>query len=160
MPRFDSAERFLVRSRVAPILAGLITLSMVTFGQVCAFSTIAHSPKSEHALELETASAAEEEHGTCTSEGCEGEGEDEGHCPSGAATCCSTWAPPTAPLSVPPPTSTRINLADAWMIPATSLVLEDGAQEVALFKLDRPPGRPTEALLVSSQSRRGPPALF
>ena len=154
-----SAERFFVRSRLAQILAGGITISMVVFGQVCAFSTMAGHPVCAGAVELESV-ASSEEHATdaCTSDGCSGEAEGsegEGHCPSGAAMCCSTWAPPGAELSVPPPTSVRVG----WTGLATTVVDEDRAPEVALFRLARPPGPPPEVLLSSSLSRRGPPAL-
>lgn len=147
-----------MRTRVSPLLASLITLSMVVFGQVCAFSTMAQPQASDGAVELEVAAGGDEHAGTCTSEECGGDGEGEGHCASGAAFCCSTWAPPSDPVSLSPPQSIRLGPADAWTALAATVVTEDGAQEVAPFRLARPPVT-ANVLRSSSLSRRGPPAL-
>jgi hypothetical protein len=151
-----------VRSRFAPILAGLITLAMVVFGQVCAYSRLVTSVgETTAAASVETVPVPEDHASTCDPAGCESEGErDNGSgCPSGAASCCSTWGPPSVRLSLTPPVSVPLFLADLWLIADDIHALAERASEVALFELARPPGLSTDALLASSVSRRGPPAL-
>lgn len=148
--------------RLKAILVCLITLGMVVFGQVCALSTLVKGvDPSVSDLAVSDVPATEDHAATCNPEDCAGEGGDEGHqgCPSGAASCCSTWGPPTSRLALSPPVSLRLALPDAWLAAADAHTAEDRAAEVALFELARPPCHPTGVLLASPLSRRGPPAL-
>lgn len=156
---FDLPEGLVVRKRITTLLAGLIMLSMVMFGQVCGLSTLTPSwrgTESEFLTEVQPVETAEHED-TCTPEDCGGD--DEEQCPSGASMCCSTWAPPGARLSLPNPTSFHLALSHAWLALACFKGVDDGAPGVALFELARPPGPPSNLLLTSSLSHRGPPAL-
>lgn len=147
-----------MRSRVSPYLVGLIMPAMVVFGQVCAFHQFVRSNDPAAAeVAIEAIPAAGEHKGTCTSEDC-GSESDTG-CPTGAVECCSTWGPPAGRILLPPPSSLLLTLADAWLVVADRHVVQERAQEMALFERARPPGIPTDALLASSLSRRGPPAL-
>jgi hypothetical protein len=147
-----------VRSRVSPYVAGLITLAMVVFGQVCALHQFVE-PGGPAASDVafQAMPAADEHTGTCTSDDCGGEVDTS--CPTGAAECCSTWGPPSSRLLLPPPSALLLTLADAWLVVADRHVVEERVLEVALFELARPPGFSADALLSSSLSRRGPPAL-
>lgn len=148
--------------RVTPIVVGLVTVAMLTFGQLCAFSTLLAPvhPETE-GVTADHAADSNDHEATCDPSQCGGEREDGEHgCPSGASMCCSTWGPPTARLAVVPPSSVYLSMADAWLVVPQSHALDVRAAEVALFELARPPGNPTDALLASTLSRRGPPALI
>ena len=147
-----------MRSRLAPLVVGLITLAMVVFGQICALSTLvaAHEVK---AAEVESPSASEDHEATCDPSNCGGQDESDQHCPSGAPNCCSTWGPPNDRLSVSPPASLSLALLDAWLAVPHVHAMEERAAEVALFQLARPPSELSEVVLAFSLSRRGPPAL-
>ena len=150
-----------MQRRVTSVLAGLVTLSMVVFGQVCALSTLvgpSNATPSELRLQAQASQSGHQD--TCTSEACGGrKGESEGSCPGGSAMCCSTWSPPSSRLQVPPPTLFSLAFYDALDM-ARLMEDEDRAPGVALFNLDRPPGSSRDLLLTSSLSRRGPPASF
>ncbi len=150
-------RRVHVRPRIKRIVAGLITLSMVVFGQVCALRTLASPP--DAIASIPVAEAESFKHEGCTS-ACGGGGaeRDEQPCPSGASMCCSTWAPPGTRLSLALPVSLRLQLTEAWLAGTSAAVIEDRAQAVAFDELARPPGSPHDPFLVSSLSRRGPPA--
>lgn len=154
-------EGLLVQRRITSVLAGLITLSMVVFGQVCALSALV-DPSSPTPSErsLEASSARGKAHGeTCTSEACGGgKSNSEKPCSGASAMCCSTWAPPCNRVEVPPPAGLSVPLSDLALVLAIATELEDRALGVALFQLDRPPGFNSLPLLTSSLSRRGPPA--
>lgn len=150
-----------MRTRFTSVVAGLVTIAMVVFGQLCAFSAfVAHD---ESAANSPVATTAEsDDHATsCDPSSCDGNGEEDGQsgCPSGAPSCCSTWGPPMDRLSVSPPSLGPSGLADAWFALDESRDDEKRVSEVALFELARPPGSTTEALLAASLSRRGPPAV-
>ena len=150
-----------MQPRITSVLAALITVSMVVFGQVCALGTLVNpSDPTAPVLRAEGQSAERAEHAGCTSEACGGEsGENEGHCPSGAAMCCSTWAPPMSRLELPPPSLLRLVLTDFSPVLAKLTPVQDRAPGVALFELDRPPGSSSGLIPTSSLSHRGPPAL-
>ena len=158
----DPAERNLVRSRLKPLLVGLLTLAMVVFGQVCALSTLMARATPSEVLATESVSTTDEAN-ACSHSDCEGDEQSgqTGHsgCPSGASSCCSTWGPPCDRLSLAPPPSVLISGADVWLVADDLHAIEGRASEVALFELARPPGLPKDAFLASSLSRRGPPAL-
>ena len=150
-----------MRLRLTPIVAGMITLAMVAFGQLCAFST-AMAPAQSGTESAAVESAADSDHhgAACDPRACGGEGEGENGdpgCPS-ASSCCSTWGPPSARLSVSPPESICFAPFDLWMVVSQDQSVEERATEVAFHELARPPGHPTDAHLASSLSRRGPPA--
>lgn len=146
-----------MQPRITTVLAGLITLSMVVFGQVCALRTLSAPLLTASESSVETQDAGD--HGGCGSAECGGgSGEDEGACPSGASMCCSTWVPPGSRLILSPPSSLRLALNDPWLVPSGHTVVEDGSQEVSLSQLARPPGSSIVLLNTSSLSRRGPPA--
>ena len=146
-----------MRPRIKRIVAGLITLSMVVFGQVCALRTLASPP--DAIASIPVAEAESFKHDGCTS-ACGGGGEerDAQPCPSGASMCCSTWAPPGARLSLAFPVSLRLALTEALHAGVSVAVFVDRAQAVAFHERARPPGSPRDPFLVSSLSRRGPPA--
>lgn len=149
------AEGSHVMPRLNRIVAGLITLSMVVFGQVCALRMLA-SP-ADPIASISVADSESSKHEGCTS-ACGGAERDERPCPSGASMCCSTWAPPGTRLSLALPVSLRLQLTEAWLAGTSAAVIEDRAQAVAFDELARPPGSPRDPFLVSSLSRRGPPA--
>lgn len=143
-----------MRSRLHPIVACVITLAMVAFGQVCAVNTLVRC------AEPSVVEAADHE-ATCDPRECGGEGPDEAPaCPTGAASCCSTWGPPISRLVMGPPTPTVSAPLDGWLAPSVADGVETGAAEVAPDGLARPPGGSTTTLLAASLSRRGPPAVF
>ena len=96
------------------------------------------------------------EHDACSSDDCGGE--TGAPCPSGAATCCSTWGPPTERVALSAPISLKHTL-DVAEILEGFVVQEDRAPEVAHFPLARAPGDPTDREFAHSLSRRGPPAI-
>ncbi len=149
-----------MRSRLTPILVCLVTLAMVVFGQVCALSTLVRGVDPATLNLVASVPATDDPEATCNPADCEGGGDEaEGEgCPAGASSCCSTWGPPISRLSLTPPASSVV-LSDEWLVFNDGHRVEQGATEVALFELARPPGLPTDALLVSSLSRRGPPAI-
>jgi hypothetical protein len=149
-----------VRSRLTPIVAGMVTLAMVTFGQLCAFSTVMAPVQSEaESVAVESTPEAEHHGATCDPRECGGESEDgDQGCPSGASSCCSTWGPPSARPSVSPPESISFAPSDLCLVVSQNQSVEERAMEVAFCELARPPGHPTDAHLASSLSRRGPPA--
>lgn len=148
-----------MRSRLTPIVAGMVAFAMVIFGQLCAFNTVMAPVQS--GTESSTVAIAEADHheATCDPGKCGGES-DEGDqgCPSGGSSCCSTWGPPSARLSVSPPEPVSFAPSDVWLVVSQSQQVEERAMEVAFCELARPPGHPTGAQLASSLSRRGPPA--
>ena len=148
-----------MRSRLTPIVAGMVTLAIVVFGQLCAFSTVMAPVQSgTESAAVESTTEADHHETTCDPRECGGESKDGDHgCPSGASSCCSTWGPPSARLSVSPPESISFAPSDLWMV-VQSQSVEERAMEVAFWELARPPGHPTDAHLASSLSRRGPPA--
>ena len=154
------AERVYVRSRLTPIVAGMVTLAMVVFGQLCAFSTVMAPVQSgTESAAVESTAEADHHGAACDPRECGGEGEDGASgCPSGASSCCSTWGPPSARLSVSPPESISFAPADLWMVVSQDQSAEERATEVAFCELARPPGHRSDANLASSLSRRGPPA--
>lgn len=150
-----------MRASPNPLAVGLVSIAMLVFGQLCAFSSfmVQEQPESTN---VALASAKSDDHAqACDPSTCGDEGQGEGHsgCPSGATSCCSTWGPPMDRLSVSPPTLAPVGLADTWLAIDESCATEKRASEVALFELARPPSDPTDALLAASLSRRGPPAL-
>jgi hypothetical protein len=159
----DPAERNLVRSRLTPLLVGLLTLAMVVFGQVCALSMLMARATTTDAVAFKSVSPIDDDASACRHTDCEGEEQSgqTGHsgCPSGASSCCSTWGPPSDRLSLAPPPSVLMSDADVWLVADDLHAVEERASEVALFELARPPSLPTDTCLASSLSRRGPPAL-
>ncbi len=150
-----------MRTRFTSVVAGLVTITMVVFGQLCAFSAfIAHDESTPGAAVATTAESTDHA-ASCDPSSCHGDGDEDGEsgCPSGASNCCSTWGPPMDRLSVAPPSLAPLSLADAWLSIDESRAGEKRVSEVALLELARPPGSTTEALLAASLSRRGPPAL-
>lgn len=135
-----------MRSRLAPLLVGLITLAMVVFGQFCALSTLI-AAREVQAAEVESPIASGDHEATCDPRECGGEDDGDQHCPTGAPNCCSTWGPPIDRLSVSPPASISVALLDAWLAVPYVHALEERAAEVALFQLARPPSHPSEVLL-------------
>lgn len=150
-----------MRTRFTPVVAGLVTIAMVVFGQLCAFSTfVAHDESAANLTEATTAES-DDHAASCDPSSCHGDGDEDGEsgCPSGASSCCSTWGLPMDRLFVSPPSLDHLGLTGAWLAMNESRANEKRVSEVALFELARPPGSLTEALLAASLSRRGPPAL-
>ena len=141
-----------MRTRVAPGLVALVTLSIVAFGQVCAF----HEACTSGEPVLVTSREPEPQHDACSADGCGSE--DEAPCTGCAPNCCRTWGPPSERLELPAPISLRHPLDIAAILDLFEPT-EDRAPEVALFQLARPPGEPAGPELASSLSRRGPPAI-
>lgn len=158
--RSDSQQRLPVQSRITSFMAALIALSMVVFGQVCALSTLVSlSDAMASEVSIEGQSGESAGHQGCSSETCGGDRKKSGGpCPSGAAMCCSTWAPPSGRLELTQPALLRLPLNDFSVDHSGLNSVEDRAAEVALFEFDRPPGTSGDPLLTSSLSRRGPPA--
>ena len=147
-----------MNSRVSPIVACIVTLALVAFGEVCALgSYLARVEASEDATAIASADASAE-HGGCEGEcGVPEDGENES-CPPGASRCCSTWGPPTSRMSLALP-ALFLPLLDAWEVVVGASAEQERAAEVALLALDRPPGPFSGALFISSIPRRGPPAI-
>lgn len=147
-----------MNSRVSPIVACIVTLALVAFGEVCALgSFLARVETPESAMAVASVDVSEK-HGGCTDEcgGVPEDGENEG-CPTGAVSCCSTWGPPTSRISLALPTLLS-PLLDAWDVVVGVSAEQERAAEVALFPLARPPGQFFSTLFTSSIPRRGPPA--
>jgi hypothetical protein len=140
-----------VRSRVAPGLVALVTLSILAFGQVCALHNECTTVESARVASNEPASS----HDGCSSDGCGGE--DDAPCTGCAPNCCRTWGPPTERLELPAPISLRHPLDIAEILDRFQPT-QDRAPEVALFQLARPPSEPAGPEFATSLSRRGPPA--
>ena len=147
-----------MRARITPVIAGLVSIAMLAFGQLCALSSFSATHESETGVA--SVAAENDDHArTCDPSECGDDRESGSGCPNGALSCCSTWGPPIDRLSVSPPTFAPSGSADVWPAIEESHATENRIWEVALFELARAPSDPTDALLAASLSRRGPPAL-
>lgn len=148
-----------MQSRWVPIVACVVTLALVAFGQVCALGSLLARVEAPESALVVTTEKASDEHSGCTGD-CDTNSEDgqkEG-CPTGAASCCSTWGPPTTRISLALP-ALWTPLLDVGDVAVGLNVEQERAAEVALFQLDHPPRQFFSSLFISSIPRRGPPAI-
>lgn len=137
--------------RVRSLLATMLALAVLAFGELCALGPAA--PAGAAPVE----SAAPAAHATCDGGcGAPAPADEPGAaaCPSGAVLCCSSWGPPSARLSMTPPAGVGFT-AEPAIESAPAAEPERGAGRAA-FERVRPPG--DHPRLATALSRRGPPA--